>query len=349
MSTKTTSEGDDKMLSLLSNLKKTYGSESVIFGNSFAEVSKQSSGVLALNLALGGGFGKGRIVEISGPESSGKTTLCILAMVEAQKENPKQHVAIIDSEHALDAKYCENLGLDMSKVLICQPDNGEQGLNIALDLINSGQISFLLLDSIAAFIPKAVLDGDMEDKTMALHARLITTFIPQCAFAASKTGTIVYLSNQNRNKINTYGNPVDTTGGNALKYYCSQRIELSAKLGEKDGDKNLTHKIVKANVKKNKIAPPFQTCEMRIGFGYGVDKFYDTTETGLITGVLTKSGNSWYYNEIRLGVSKEKAYETLKTDKNLHETIRKEIDKRIKNGTARATTGTDSNITGEPF
>lgn len=266
------------------------------------------------------------------------TTVSIHAMVQAQIDQPDKVIAIIDAEHALDSNYCKALGLDMSKILICQPDNGEQGTQIALELIETGRISFLLVDSIAALTPKVIIDGEMEQNTMGAHARMMSKFLSKAASLANKTGTTIYMTNQTRNKIGTYGNPEITTGGESPKFYASQRIELKAKLGEKDEDKNLTHKVVTATVAKNKIAPPFKSCEMRIGFGVGVDKVFDTFEIALKFGFIKVTGRTYSYGEVKLGTSREDAYKLYCDNIEIQEEIYSRAIDTLKNGTEQQST-----------
>lgn len=266
------------------------------------------------------------------------TTVSIHSMVQAQIDQPDKVIAIIDAEHALDSNYCKALGLDMSKILICQPDNGEQGTQIALELIETGRISFLLVDSIAALTPKVIIDGEMEQNTMGAHARMMSKFLSKAASLANKTGTTIYMTNQTRNKIGTYGNPEITTGGESPKFYASQRIELKAKLGEKDEDKNLTHKVVTATVAKNKIAPPFKSCEMRIGFGVGVDKVFDTFEIALKFGFIKVTGRTYSYGEVKLGTSREDAYKLYCDNIEMQEEIYSRAIDTLKNGTEQQST-----------
>ena len=337
-----TEKEKDTFAEALKGIAKTYGKDAIIFGESMPDIPKQSSGVLSLDFALGGGFGKGKIVEVAGEASVGKTTISILAAAEAQKDNPDKYVAVVDAEHALDANYCKSLGLDMSKVLICQPDYGEQGTQIALDLMETGKISFLFIDSVAALTPKAIIEGEMEDNFMAQHSRLMSKFLAKAVAIANKTETVVYMANQYRNKISSYGNPQITTGGEAPKFYSSQRIELKAKKEE-------GYKLVTATIIKNKLAAPYKTCTMRVGFGYGVDKVFDTFEIAVSLGVIQKNGNTWSFNGQKIEIGREKTYEVFQTNLGLQNSIREEVIKRIKNGTARTTTGTDSDIEGEPF
>jgi recombination protein RecA len=330
----------DPFLEALKGITKTYGKDAIIFGEMMPDIPKQSSGVLSLDFALGGGFGKGKIVEVFGENSAGKTTISILAASEAQKDEPDKYVAIIDAEHALDANYCKSLGLDMSKVLICQPDHGEQGTQIALDLMETGKISFLFIDSIAALTPKAIIEGEMEDNSMAQHARLMSKFLAKALAITNKTGTVMYMANQYRNKINSYGNPQITTGGEAPKFYCSQRIELRAKKEE-------GYKLVTATIIKNKLAAPYKVCTMRVGFGYGVDKVFDTFEIAVSLNVIQKAGNTWSFKGQKIEIGRDKTYEAFQSNLELQNAIREEVIKRIKDGTARTTT--DADPSAEPF
>ena len=297
-------ESEDKLLKALEGIQKTYGKGAVMFGNTAPRIKKQSTGILSLDMALGGGFGIGKVVEVFGPESSGKTTISIHAMAQAQRDFPDKRVAIIDAEQALDPDYCERLGVDTSKLLICQPEYGEQGLQIAIDLAETGVVSFILVDSTAALVPKSVIDGDMEDNSMAVQSRMIGKFFQKILDAANKNETTIYIVSQIRSAIGGYGPTDKTTGGNAPKFYASQRVEVRSSLGdkEKDGKEQINRKIT-AKVIKNKIAPPFKTTEFYVNFGTGVDKERDLFDTCVKLGIITLEGRTYSYDGTKLGVN----------------------------------------------
>lgn len=261
-----------------------------------------SSGSLGLDIALGGGFPKGRIIEIFGHESSGKTSVAIHAMVEAQKETGKA-VGFIDAEHAFDKFYAEALGLktDKESFLISQPDNGEQGLEVCEALVRTGQFAMIVVDSVSALTPKAELEGDMGDSKMGLQARLMSQALRKLTGTISKTDTIVIFINQLREKIGiVFGNPLTTSGGNALKFYASQRLDIARCGQEKDGEEVIANKT-RVKVVKNKVAPPFKKAEFNIEFGTGIDKIAELIDIGVNFSVIKKAG-SWYsFNETKLG------------------------------------------------
>ena len=223
-------------------------------------------------------------------------------MAQAQRDFPDKRVAIIDAEQALDPDYCERLGVDTSKLLICQPEYGEQGLQIAIDLAETGVVSFILVDSTAALVPKSVIDGDMEDNSMAVQSRMIGKFFQKILDAANKNETTIYIVSQIRSAIGGYGPTDKTTGGNAPKFYASQRVEVRSSLGdkEKDGKEQINRKIT-AKVIKNKIAPPFKTTEFYVNFGTGVDKERDLFDTCVKLGIITLEGRTYSYEGTKLG------------------------------------------------
>ena len=262
------------------------------------------SGSIALDYALGvGGYPKGRIVEIYGPESSGKTTLAIHAIAEAQKQGGI--AAFIDAEHAFDRFYAANLGVNVDELLISQPDNGEQALDIADQLIRSAAVDIIVIDSVAALTPKAELEGDMGDNKVGLQARLMSQALRKLTATISKTNTTCIFINQLREKIGVmFGNPETTTGGNALKFYASVRLDIRKSSSIKDGDEIIGNEV-KVKVVKNKVAPPFRRAEFEIMYGEGICRVGEVVDLGVDFGILEKSG-SWYsYNGSKLGQGKE--------------------------------------------
>lgn len=288
---------------LFSKLDKKYGKGSLNMGETIVETPRLSTGSLGLDIITGGGWGKGRIVEIYAPESAGKTTVCIHTMVSAQKNEPDKRVGFIDAEHAFDRKYAENLGLDMSQILISQPDSGEQGLEILEALIDSNLMSVVVVDSVAALVPQSELDGDMGDSKMGVHAKLMSQALRKLAGKINKSGTVVIFTNQLRDKIGVmFGNPETTTGGNALKFYASTRLDLRRKKGAADKESNMVlHNRVTAKTIKNKIAPPYQETQFDIVFGEGINHHSEVLFYAEALEIIKKSG-SWYtYGDVKLG------------------------------------------------
>lgn len=288
-----------------------------------------SSGSLGLDIALGvGGFPRGRVIEIYGPESSGKTTLSTHVMAEAQKLGGM--CAMIDAEHAFDPAYAQQLGVDVNKLYISQPDNGEQALEIADRLIVSGGFDVIVIDSVAALVPKAELEGEMGDSKMGLHARLMSQALRKMTATISKTNTIVIFINQLREKIGVmFGNPETTTGGNALKFYASVRIDIR-RIGQvKDGEVVTANKV-RAKVVKNKVAPPFTMAEFDLVFGQGISRAGEIVDKGVEMGVINKSG-SWYaYNNDKLGQGRDAVVELMKDNPPLAEEIEGKIREQLK-------------------
>lgn len=306
---------------LLKSINKKYGQGSVIIGDKAPKVPRQSSGILSLDLALGGGFGKGRIVEVFGGESSGKTTVSIHAMVQAQKDQPEKLVGIIDAEHALDPEYCQNLGLDLSKVAFCQPNSGEEGTQVCVEFVKSGLFSFILIDSVAALTPQSTIESDMEGVEMAVHARMISKFLKKVTSEANTTGTTLYLTNQTRNKIGTYGNPTVTTGGEAPKFYASQRVELKSTKGDTEGGE-VVNKVTNVTIIKNKLGAPYKKCTLRINFGTGIDRVRDMFETALSLGIIEVSGRTYTLFGSKLSSkSYDDAFQTFKDTEELHQQV----------------------------
>jgi len=283
-----------------------------------------SSGSISLNTALGiGGLPKGRIVEIYGPESSGKTTLTLHVIAEAQKT--KGTAAFIDVEHALDPAYAKNLGVDINNLLISQPDDGEQALEIAEALIRSGELDVLVIDSVAALVPKAELDGEMGDSHMGLHARLMSQAMRKLTAIVSKSKTCVIFINQIRHKIGImFGNPETTTGGNALKFYSSLRLEIRRRGQIKDGERVIGNRTV-VKVAKNKLAPPFTKVEFDILYGQGISYEGDLIENALSGDILLQSGSWFSYDNEKIAQGRENLRLLLKENKKLRSSIEKKV------------------------
>ena len=287
------------------------------------------SGSVGLNVALGvGGYPRGRIVEIYGPESSGKTTLAIHAMAEVQKQGGI--AAIIDAEHAFDRFYAEKLGVNTNDLLIAQPDCGEQALDIADELIRSAAVDLVVIDSVAALTPKAEIEGDMGDNKVGLHARLMSQALRKLTATINKTNTTCIFINQLREKIGVmFGNPETTTGGNALKFYASVRLDIRKSTAIKDGDEILGNQV-RVKVIKNKVAPPFKKAEFDLMFNEGISRVGEIVDMGVEKGVLTKSG-SWYsYDGNKLAQGRDAAKNVLRDNPDLAEEIENKIMEALK-------------------
>ncbi len=282
------------------------------------------SGSIALDHALGiGGYPKGRIIEIYGPESSGKTTLAIHAIAQAQKAGGI--AAIIDAEHAFDRSYAKALGVDLDTLLISQPDNGEQALEIADNLIRSGALDIVVIDSVAALTPRAEIEGEMGDNKVGLQARLMSQALRKLTANISKTGTCCIFINQLREKIGImFGNPETTTGGNALKFYASVRLDIRRTTQIKDGDEALGNRV-KVKVVKNKMAPPFKKAEFDIVFGEGISRSGEIVDLGVELGIIQKSGSWFSYNESKLAQGRESTKQLMKDNPDLAEEIEEKI------------------------
>lgn len=331
------SDVSEKMKALsvtMEHIHKDFGTGSImrLGDDAIEEVEVISSGSIGLDAALGvGGFPRGRIIEIYGPESSGKTTLAIHAIAEAQKQGGV--AAIIDAEHAFDRFYAENLGVDTSNLWISQPDNGEQALDIAEQLINSGAIDILVIDSVAALTPKAEIEGEMGDKNMGLHARLMSQAMRKLTGAISRTRTTCIFINQLRDKIGVvFGNPETTTGGNALKFYASIRLDIRPAVVLKDGE-DVVGRTVKVKVVKNKVAPPFRRATFDIMFGEGISKEGEILDLGVELGIIKKSGSWFGYEGRKIAQGREGAKKALQED----EALADELTAKIK----QAMTGKD--------
>ncbi len=310
----------------MDKIEKSYGKGSIMrLGDKpVDDVAAISSGSIALDLALGiGGYPKGRVIEIFGPESSGKTTLAIHAIAEAQKQGGI--AAIIDAEHAFDPGYATKLGVNINELLISQPDNGEQALEIADNLIRSGAIDIIVIDSVAALTPKAEIEGEMGDSKMGLQARLMSQALRKLTANISKTKTCCIFINQLREKIGVmFGNPETTTGGNALKFYASVRVDIR-KIGQlKDGEE-VQGNHTRVKIVKNKIAPPFRKAEFDIIFGEGISKIGEIIDLGVELDIIKKSGSWFSYGETKLGQGRESVKVLLKDNPELAEEIEKKI------------------------
>ncbi len=315
----------------LDKLDKTYGKGTVMkMGDkAIEEVEVISSGSLGLDLALGvNGYPKGRIIEIYGPESSGKTTLTLHAIAEAQKAGGI--AAFIDAEHAFDRHYAEKLGVDIENLIISQPDNGEQALEIAENLIRSGAIDIVVIDSVAALTPKSEIEGEMGDSKMGLHARLMSQALRKLTGTISKTNCTVFFINQLREKIGVmFGNPETTTGGNALKFYASVRLDIRRASQIKDGE-NVIGNRTKVKVIKNKVAPPFKTAEFDIMYGEGVSKTGEILDLAVEFEIIRKSGSWFSYADTKLGQGRDAVKALIKDNPELSEELEQKIKTHIK-------------------
>ena len=318
----------------MDKLEKTYGKGAVMkLGDSAVEAMEViPSGSLGLDLALGiGGFPKGRIVEIYGPESSGKTTLAIHAIAECQKMGGI--AAIIDAEHAFDKFYAEALGVDTENLLISQPDNGEQGLEIADNLIRSGAIDLIVIDSVAALTPRSEIEGEMGDSNVGVQARLMSKALRKLTGTISKTGCCCIFINQLREKIGVmFGNPETTTGGNALKFYASIRLDIRRSTQLKDGE-NVIGNHTKVKVVKNKVAPPFRTAEFDIIYGQGISRVGELIDMGVDLAIVKKAGSWFSYGETKLGQGRDAVKQLLDDNPELME----EIEGKVKAALAAKT------------
>ena len=329
------SENSEKLKALqltIDKLEKTYGKGAVmkLSDDKVVDVPAIPTGSLGLDIALGiGGIPKGRIVEIYGPESSGKTTLTMHCIAEAQKAGGL--AAFVDAEHAFDRVYAEKLGIDTENLLISQPDNGEQALEIAEHLIRSGAIDIIVIDSVAALVPKAELEGEMGESKMGLQARLMSQALRKLTGAINKTGCACIFINQLREKIGVmFGNPETTTGGNALKFYASVRLDIR-RIGQiKEGADNVTGNRTRVKVVKNKVAPPFKQVEFDIMYGEGISKVGEILDIGVELDIIKKAGSWFSYNDNKLGQGRDSVKQIIQDNPELMEELEKKIRAKIK-------------------
>lgn len=328
------SERDNKLKALastISTIEKAFGKGSImkLSDEKVMDVPAISTGSLGLDIALGiGGIPKGRVIEIYGPESSGKTTLSMHCIAEAQKKGGL--AAFIDAEHAFDRGYAEKLGINTEDLLIAQPDSGEQALEITEHLIRSGAIDIIVIDSVAALTPKAELEGDMGDSKMGLQARLMSQALRKLTGAINKTGCCCIFINQLREKIGVmFGNPETTTGGNALKFYASVRLDIR-RIGQiKESADNITGNRVKVKVIKNKVAPPFKIIEFDIMYGEGISKVGEILDIGVELEIVKKSGSWFSYNDSKLGQGRDSVKKMLLENPDLMDEIEGKIRAKI--------------------
>jgi len=329
------SVADDKKKALettLARIEKSYGKGAImkLGDNAAMNVSAVSTGSLSLDLALGiGGVPRGRIIEIYGPESSGKTTVALHIVAEVQKQGGE--AAFIDVEHALDPVYAKALGVDIDSLLVSQPDYAEQALEITEALVRSGAVEVVVVDSVAALVPRAEIDGEMGDAHVGLQARLMSQALRKLSGAIAKSNCIVIFINQLRMKVGVmYGNPETTAGGNALKYYASVRLDIRRVETLKDGGESLGNHT-RCKVVKNKVAPPFKVAEFDIIYGKGISKESEIIDMAITLDIIQKSGSWFYYGDTRLGQGKEKVKEILDEDKEFAAEIEAKIVDRLKN------------------
>ena len=328
------SDKDSKLKALqltLDWLDKTYGKGTVMkMGDAVQEdIEFISSGSIGLDYALGiGGYPRGRVIEIYGPESSGKTTLTLHAIAECQKAGGI--AAFIDAEHAFDRFYAQNLGVNIDELIISQPDHGEQALEIADNLIRSGAVDIIVIDSVAALTPKSEIEGEMGDSKMGLHARLMSQALRKLTSTISKTKCTVFFINQLREKIGVmFGNPETTTGGNALKFYASVRLDIRRSTQLKDSSGNAMGNKTRVKVVKNKVAPPFKVCEFDIMYGEGISKVGEILDIGTQAGIVEKSGSWFSYGDTKLGQGRDAVKNLLKDNPELCDELEGKISETL--------------------
>ena len=328
------SDKDSKLKALqltLDRLDKTYGKGTVMkMGDAVQEnIEFISSGSIGLDYALGiGGYPRGRVIEIYGPESSGKTTLTLHAIAECQKTGGI--AAFIDAEHAFDRFYAQNLGVNIDELIISQPDHGEQALEIADNLIRSGAVDIIVIDSVAALTPKSEIEGEMGDSKMGLHARLMSQALRKLTSTISKTNCTVFFINQLREKIGVmFGNPETTTGGNALKFYASVRLDIRRSTQLKDSSGNAMGNKTRVKVVKNKVAPPFKVCEFDIMYGEGISKVGEILDIGTQAGIVDKSGSWFSYGDTKLGQGRDAVKNLLKDNPELCDELEGKISETL--------------------
>jgi recombination protein RecA len=319
--------------SALDQIKDKFGDGSImkLSDTTTMNVEATPTGSISLDLALGvGGIPKGRIIEVYGPESSGKTTLTLHMISEVQKRGGL--AAFIDAEHALDPEYAKKIGVKLEDLLISQPDNGEQALDIVETLVRSNGIDLIVVDSVAALTPRNEIEGEMGDSHMGLHARLMSQALRKLTAIISKSNTTVIFINQIRMKIGVmFGNPETTTGGNALKFYCSVRIEVRRSAQIKNGEKIVGNRT-KVKIVKNKVAPPFKTTEFDIMYNEGISASGDLLDTGVAIGTIEKNGNTFMFGDVKLGVGRENSKTFLKENPKIFKDIDKAVRDRVKAG-----------------
>lgn len=324
-------EKNQAAIAAMEQIKSKFGEGAIMkFGEAKrSNVDAVPTGCLSLDISLGiGGVPRGRIIEIFGPEASGKTTLAQHIIAEVQKIGGI--AAFVDAEHALDPDYAKKIGVNVNDLLISQPDTGEQALEIVETLVRSNAVDVLVIDSVAALVPQKEIEGDMGDQHMGLQARLMSQALRKLTGTISKTKTVVIFINQIRHKLGVFfGNPETTTGGNALKFYSSVRIEVRRSAQIKQSDKIIGNRV-KCKVVKNKVAAPFKTCEFDIMYNEGISISGDLLDTGVVYEVIKKSGNSYAFDDTKLGVGRENAKRFLKSDKKLSKEIRKKIISEVK-------------------
>jgi len=316
----------------IEKLEKSYGKGTIMRmgGEAIEDIPTIPSGSISLDIATGvGGYPKGRVIEIFGPESSGKTTLALHAIAESQKEGGT--AAFIDAEHAFDRYYAEKLGVDVVNLLVSQPDNGEQALEITDHLIRSGAVDIVVIDSVAALTPRAEIEGEMGDSKMGLQARLMSQALRKLTSNISKTKTCVIFINQLREKIGViFGNPETTTGGNALKFYASMRVDVR-KIGQiKDGEE-MTGNRTRVKIVKNKVAPPFKKAEFDLLYGVGISRIGEVIDLGVDLNIIKKSGSWFSYGETKLGQGRDSVKSLLDDNRELAEEITVKIKEALKN------------------